>query len=173
MHKQTSIDTSLQSLMATLSHRDGLLRQKARESLVLMGEPAVPALCHELEESKSKQVRWEAAKALGAIDDTKSIPTLVKALEDKDSDVRWLAAVALNKFGQAAWRPLLQRLVESGVDSVALCEGTHHVFFNQKVNGFNDLIDQLQTGLEFGSVAEAGSIAATEILKRIREQDNA
>jgi HEAT repeat protein len=98
MRTEQVIGTNLDGLMAMLASEDGMIRQKARESLVVLGRPAAPSLSRALRHSKSDQIRWEAAKALGAIRDTRSIPSLVKALSDEDSDVSWLAAEALSKF---------------------------------------------------------------------------
>ena len=94
MSKSTLSGSNLESLMDKLSSKDGMIRQKARESLVALGKPAVSSLTDVLQNSTSDQVRWEAAKALGAIGDTSSIPSLVKALSDSNDDVVWLAAEA-------------------------------------------------------------------------------
>jgi len=161
-------DTSLKSLMKMLESKDGLVRQKARLLLVEMDGPAVIPLSEALTHSKLDQTRWAAAKALGEIVDVRSLPALVNALEDTDSDVAWLAGVALKKFEKAAWKPLLQRLIENGVDSVRLRNGTRHVFSTQKEQGFNDLLEELMTALEDTALPEAGAIVATEVLKRMR-----
>lgn len=159
----------LDTLMTMLAHKDGLTRKKAREALEAMGEAAVLPLSEALLSAKDAQMRWAAAKALGTLCDPRSAPALVDALEDRNSDVSWLAAVALEKLGQDAWRPLLQGLIERGVDSVALREGAHHVFSKQKAEGFDDLLDTLREALEFGELTEAGGIAASEMLKRLRK----
>ena len=122
-----------------------------------------------LENSKIYKARWEAAKALGQIGDLKSIPTLVKALEDPESDVAWLAAKALEKFRKVAWPELLHALVDHGSQSVLLQQGAHHILRNQKVEGFNDLLDLLRTALESGSVSESIPPAAYEILERMKK----
>jgi hypothetical protein len=99
--------------------------QIARQSLVEIGAPAIPALV-ELLKSNRVWVRWEAAKALGQIGDKASIPALITALEDADGDVRWLAAVALIRQGTVSVIPLLQALVDQP-ESFWLYEGAHHV----------------------------------------------
>jgi HEAT repeat protein len=121
MSKQPSSAKSLKSLMDMLASKDGMIRQKARKSLVAVGKPAVSSLTKALQDSKSGHVRWESAKALGAISDTRSIPVLVKALEDNDRDVAWLAAEALEEFQKAAWPPLLRPLIKRGAESARLC----------------------------------------------------
>jgi HEAT repeat protein len=164
-------DLSLSDLMAMLEHKDGLIRKKGREGLQALGEPAVPPLCRALLTAKDHHVRWAAAKALGALRDPRSAPALVDALEDRNSDVVWLAAVALENLGRDAWKPLLQALVDRGVDSVAIRQGAHHVFSKQKDPGFDDLLDELRASLKFGELTESGGIAATEMLKRLRKQE--
>jgi HEAT repeat protein len=163
-----SMDTNPESLMFALESGDGMIRQKARKLLVVLGRPAVSLLAKALVDSKSNQVRWEAAKALGAIGDSGSIPALVKALGDDDSDVAWLAAAALKKFKKIAWQPVLQALMEDGTDGVVLRQRAHHVFLKQKEDGFNDLLETLRKALESGANRESATVAAFEILKRMK-----
>ena len=68
MHTEEPPLSNLDSLMAMLAHKDGLIRKKAREELEEMGAPAVLPLCETLRSSKDKQARWAAAKALGTLD---------------------------------------------------------------------------------------------------------
>lgn len=160
--------TNLESLMNMLASKDGMARQKARKSLVALGKPAVNFLIQALQNSRSDQVRWEAAKALGAISDARSVPSLVKALEDSDMDVAWLAAEALRKFKKAAWPPLLRALMKSKPDSALLRHGAHHVLLHQKQDGLNDLLATLMRALEPGAVPVSVIVAANEILKRMK-----
>lgn len=164
--KQSGIDT--QSLINLLESKDGKIRTRARKSLVTIGKQAVAPLSLVLENSKIYKARWEAAKALNEIGDLKSIPTLVKALEDPKSDVAWLAAITLEKFRKAAWPELLRALVDHGSRSVLLRNGAHHILRKQKVNGYNDLLDILRTALESGSVPESISPAAYHMLERMK-----
>lgn len=99
----------IRTLINQLSVNDGLIRQDARLTLVEMREQAVPWLVEALT-SKSKNARWEAAKALGSISSPSASFVLVKALEDDDSGVRWLAADALIALGVASIVPLLEAL---------------------------------------------------------------
>ena len=168
MSKQKRPSTDLESLMDMLASKDGMIRQTARKSLVALGKPAVPSLAYALRNSKSDQVRWEAAKALGAIGDTRSIPPLVKALVDTDHDVAWLAAVALSKFKKAAWSPLLRALMKAGPDSVPLRQGAHHVLLHQSEAGFNDLLATLIKALEPGAAPGSTTVAAYETLQRMK-----
>jgi len=167
MNEQKGTDTNLKSLMEMLASKDGVIRQKAREELVALGKPAVSSLIQALQNSKLDQVRWEAAKALGGINDTRSILPLVQALEDNISDVAWTAADALKAFRKAAWPPLLEALIKSKAESVALRKGAHHVLVDQKEDGFNDLLSTLLKALESSSAPESSAVAANEILKRM------
>lgn len=170
MNAEESGLSEIPDLMAMLAHKDGLIRKKGREGLEALGRPAVAPLCEALLTAKDHHVRWAAAKALGTLRDPDSAPALVDALEDRNSDVSWLAAVALENLGQEAWRPLLQGLIDRGVESVALREGAHHVFSKQKAPEFDDLLDTIREALEFGELTEAGGIAASEMLKRLRDK---
>jgi len=102
MSRPVQTGVNLESRIKTLASRDGIARQKAQKSLVAIGKPATPSLICALRNSRVDQVRWEAAKALGASGDARAAPSLVKALEDKDPDVAWLAAVALANLKKAA-----------------------------------------------------------------------
>lgn len=167
MNEQKGTSTNLESLMDMLANKDGVIRQKARDALVELGKPAVSSLTRALLNSKQDQVRWEAAKALGGINDTGSIPSLVQALEDNNSDVAWAAADALKTFRKAAWPSLLQALIKSKSEAVALRKGAHHVLVDQNEDGFNDLLATLLKALESSSAPESSAVAAHEILKRM------
>jgi len=168
LNKQNFPDTNAESLMDMLASKDILTRQKARESLATLGNPAVPSLIRVLQNSKLDHLRWEAAKTLGSFQDTRAIPPLVKALEDKDRDVGWLAAVALKKFKKAAWPQLLNALIKSKPDALLLRQGVHHVLRNQKEDGFNDLLVILMKTLESSSAPESTAIAAYNLLRQMK-----
>lgn len=157
-----------ESLVDMLASKDGMIRQKARKALVDWGKPAVSPLTQALKHSRLNQVRWEAAKALGAISDTRAVPTLVKALEDTNPDVAWLAAEALMKFRKAAWLPLFQMLIKRGADSSVLRQGAHHVLWKQKEDGFNDVLATLTKALEPSGALESMRAAAQDILNRMK-----
>jgi len=168
MIKEKQAGTNIKLLMDILKSENGANRQKARKSLVALGKPAVPSLIRALQNSKLDQVRWEAAKALGAIGDTRAISPLVKVLEDSDPDVAWLAAEALRQFKKVAWPPLLRQLIKDGSESAVLRQGAHHVLRNQKENGFNDLLASLREDLESNTVQESTPVTAYAILKRMK-----
>jgi HEAT repeat protein len=171
MGKQMQTTAAVEALMDALVDKDGMLRQKARESLVGVGRPAVPPLIRALRRSKVDQLRWEAAKALGAIGDAAAGPALVKALEDKNQDVAWLAAEALRTLKKAAWPVLLRALARRGARSAVLRQGAHHVFWGQREEGFEDLIPVLVKALRSRTIPEMTPRAARDILRRMREQE--
>lgn len=124
----SAIDSAdIPALIATLAGNDGLERQRARESLVDIGKPAVAALIEVLAAPDSNyHTRWEAAKALSDLEDPEAASVLVNALEDEDFGVRWLAAEGLIAMGRDGLAPLLEALVKRS-DSASLREGAHHV----------------------------------------------
>lgn len=168
MTTKTLTGTNIESLMDKLASKDGMVRQKARESLVALGKPAVSSLNKALQHSASDQVRWEAAKALGVINDARSIPTLVEALSDSNSDVTWLAAEALRKFKKTAWPLLLRALMKNEPNSGLLYQGAHHVLLDQQEDGFDDLLAALVEALEHGELSESAMVTAHEILERMK-----
>jgi hypothetical protein len=108
---ETPMPEQIEELVGALGSADGATRQEAREKLIHLGETAAPYL-RELLEHPDDHVRWEAAKALIAIKDTKAIPALVEALMDERSEIRWLAGEALIAQRERAIKPLLQGLVK-------------------------------------------------------------
>jgi HEAT repeat protein len=117
--------TNIQELISRLESPDGFKRQEARDSLVRIGKPAVPALAKALSQS-TYWGRWEIAMALSDIGEPSSAAALVEALEDENSGVRWLSAAGLIKIGRAALGPLMQVLAQRA-DSIWLRESAHHI----------------------------------------------
>jgi HEAT repeat protein len=168
MDKTGYTTLNLKNLLVMLASKDSTTRKEARELLVTLGKPAVSSLSILLQNSKDDHLRWEAAKTLGCIEDTSSIPSLVNALEDRNHDVAWLAAEALSNFEKAAWPALLELLVKTEhKDSILLRQGAHHVLLNQKEDGFDDLLEYLQVALKSNAAPELTVIAANELLKRM------
>jgi hypothetical protein len=133
-------------LVAALADDDRVTRQRARESLVDMGKPAVAPLTEALAVS-SERVRWEAANALSEISDPTAAPALVKALEDSSFGVRWLAAEGLISLGREGLSPLLEALVEHS-DSAWLRQGAHHVLRLLAEEGLHDHVASVLKALE-------------------------
>jgi HEAT repeat protein len=163
-------DAEIESLVEDLARAEGMELKRARLSLVALGKPAVPALSEALRNSEASKVRWEAAKALGAIGDAAAAPVLVGTLEDKDADVAWLAADALRKMKADAWPDLLRALVERGSVSAALRRGAHHALWKQKDKDYGDELDSLKKALEFDTVPESTPLAAKAFLARLEEK---
>jgi HEAT repeat protein len=137
---------TIRALIVDLGSKDGMVRVRARKSLVAIGKPAVGSLVEALA-SKKELVRWEAAKSLGQIDDPTTTQALVKALEDDMFDVRWLAAEALIIIGKEALVPLLQALTQHS-DSLWLREGAHHVFHDIEKARFEKIVQPVLAALE-------------------------
>jgi len=122
---QKSDRSDIPALIAELKSDDGLVREKARFTLVGKGEAAVAPLMQVLT-GKDKETRWEAAKALGEIASPAAVPALITAMEDEDYDVRWLAAESLIAIGRDAVVPLLEALMARSGEYL-LRQGAHHV----------------------------------------------
>jgi HEAT repeat protein len=156
---------SINLLVAKLSGKDGLQRERARKSLVDIGSPAVPPLIESLG-TRNKQVRWEAAKALAAIADPAAAGALVKALEDKEFDVRWIAAEGLINIGREGIEPLLRTLIERS-DSPWLRQGAHHVLHDLAVGDLEEMLKPIVDALQDVESAMETPIAAKAILDRL------
>jgi len=137
---------TINELIATLGDHDGLVRQRARHSLVAIGQPAVPALIEALTDPDGHR-RWEAAKTLGAIRAPSAAPALVRAMEDQDFGVRWLAAEGLIGLKRDGLKPLLQSLARHP-ESVWMREGAHHVFRMLVDHDLHDLVAPVLAALD-------------------------
>jgi HEAT repeat protein len=155
-------------LLAGLGGKDGMDRQHARLALVEIGQPSVPFLIEGLTDSNN-QVRWEATKALGSINDPAAAPALVNALMDECTEVRWLAAEGLIGLQRAALVPLLQAL-EKHFDSVWLRHGAHHVLHALKMYQLLDeqtiqVLDALRSYNSIMTVPWAAKAALDSLMK--------
>lgn len=162
----------IESLVEILKSKDGIARQKARNELVMAGEPALDSLITAFD-TKKQQVRWEIAKALSRIGSKKAVHVLVNALEDRDFSVRWIAAEGLINMGPDSLIPLLDAL-DNKPDSVWLREGAHHVLHDlmgreliddetaQCVFPVLDALDRMQGEME----TESAASKALKMLKK-------
>jgi hypothetical protein len=156
----------LARLLTKLSSRDGLERQHAREELVELGEPALAVLIPAIRDERDV-VRWEAAKAIGAIRSPNAAFALVNALEDENADVRWLAAEGLIHLGDAALRPLLRILVRYG-HSAPLLEGAHHVLRALYHQNHDEALAPVIQAIERPGAEDRTPIMAYRALRRLR-----
>jgi HEAT repeat protein len=148
----------LEQLIAQLGDRDGGKRQQARETLVAIGEPAVPSLVALLESPQSR-LRWEAAKALTETPDPAAIPRLISLLADPESGIRWLAAVALINMGNRSVPHVLQALTEHA-ESKGFRDASHHVLhdLSQRNTVVKDILEPVLVVL--GDTDPAGVISS-------------
>ena len=157
---------TIESSIAMLASHEGLERNEAREYMVRIGKPAVPALIDALR-SQSEHTRWESAKALSEIRDPRAAGALVDALEDEESAVRWLAARALIGLGRSALIPLLH-CVEMASDSRWMREGAHHVLHSLIRDGVADEAIPVLDALENLEPTVEAPIAAYQVLQQLR-----
>ena len=111
-----SDQSTIRNYIATLTSRDVLARDQARQALVEIGPASVEALIGVLT-NPNDMARWEAAKALGQLQHPSAVAALIKTLEDPVFAVRWLAAQALIEIGLPSAAPLLPPLTPTGLAS--------------------------------------------------------
>jgi HEAT repeat protein len=137
---------TINSLIADLANKDGIVRVKARQQLVAYKKRSVAPLMRTLS-NKNDWVRWEAAKALSQIGNPESIEALLEALKDKKFEVRWLAAEGLIRIGRKAIVPLLEALVKHS-DSYWLREGIHHALHDMNTGKITEVLRPVLVALE-------------------------
>lgn len=158
------------SLIAELSRKDGLVRERARQSLVAIGAPAVASLIEALA-NPNELLRWEAAKALGEIGNPTAAPALVAALEDNVFDVRWLAAKGLISLGSEGLVPLLEALIERS-DSLWLRQGAHHVLHDVSEGGLKEILRPVLAALDDIEPSVEVPFAAKTVLNVLIEAES-
>lgn len=89
---------SIADLIAALADQDGLVVTLAANALSAIGSEAVPALIVALKAEKLS-IRIEAARALAGIKDYRSIPALMKALEEDSAVMQYWATQGLDQLG--------------------------------------------------------------------------
>ncbi|MGE5123387.1 MAG: HEAT repeat domain-containing protein [Acidobacteriaceae bacterium] len=117
--------SDIPSLIRKLGDVDGFVRMRAREVLICIGEPAVPALIDTLA-GENTELRWQVVKVLESIQDVRAATALVIRLEDENAGVRWAAADALVRLRRAAL-PALFETLKRDFDSLWLRQGAHHI----------------------------------------------
>jgi len=167
---QVSAETrdKIKRLIADLRSYDGVVRREARQTLAFIGKPAVDCLIPLLKDPDD-EVRWEAAKVLGDIGDSKAASDLVTLLMDHNYGVRWLAAEALIPLGRNALLPLLEKLTEHP-ESSWLRRGAHYVLDTliKRVPDLKDVVGPVISALE-GFEPEIGCLEpAYAALDKIR-----
>lgn len=151
----------IKSLIAELESEDGIVRVRARKSLVDIGHDAVESVVEKLT-SKQEWLRWEAAKTLAQIGDPSATQALIGALHDKMYDVRWLAAEGLIHIGEKVVQPLLEAVIKQP-DSLWTREGAHHVLHDlpsssslrEQLKPVLRALEDVQPSLEVGVAANA------------------
>jgi hypothetical protein len=166
--RYNDVDMELvKSLITDLGSEEGILRVRARKSLVDIGHAAVGPLAEALA-SKREWLRWEAAKALAQIGDPLATQALIKALQDKLFDVRWLAAEGLIHIGGEAVEPLLKALVEHP-DSPWIREGVHHILHDLPENAIKELVNPVLHALEDMEPSLEAAVTAKTALNLLAE----
>jgi len=150
----------------SLDPKDFSNKLSARESLVKMGKTIIPQL-HKLLSSESDALRMESCKIIELIADRKSIPFLLKLLEDPVFDIRWIAAEGLINIGRRSICPLLKS-VRDGKSSLFFNNGTHHILLELLNNKEKIKIAPLLQSLDnYHELGETAPVQASIALKTV------
>jgi HEAT repeat protein len=107
-----------QPLTTLLRHEDDRVRRAATGALMRLGTPRAMQAIQEALRSDAAPMRMQAAAALAARKDVRTVPTLLRALDDeKDEEVQAAFLVALGKLGtpEAVQRLLAAVIPERGL----------------------------------------------------------
>jgi HEAT repeat protein len=161
-------DNLVKLINESLDTDDYSKKLSARETLVKMGKTIIPQM-HKLLDSGNDSLRMEAAKIVELIADRRSIPFLLRLLEDTIFDIRWIAAEALIKMGRQSICPLLKS-IRDGKNSFIFHRGAHHILTglvseNEKVQ-LTPLLQSLDNYYELRETAPVQtSIALKNVFK--------
>ena len=141
---------AINDLAKDLFSKNYLLRKKAREELVEIGDPSLEIL-KDLANNGDQNARWEAIITIVQIGSNETLGVLLKALDDEEFSIRWLAAEGLANLGKISLMPLLRKL-RNNPDSGILRRGSFHVLkelmkkgiFKDEFNLINLLADDYQ-----------------------------
>ncbi len=122
---ETQSTGRIKDLISTLGSRDGAQREKARLTLVNLGESTIPSLVDHVKDH-DERVRWEVAKTLEELKNPSAAPAMVGLLMDDVPGIRWLAGEGLINLKQDALIPILKGL-QVNFHSTFFLEGAHHV----------------------------------------------
>ncbi len=125
---------SIPDLANDLISKNYLLRKKAREELVEIGDHSLSVLA-KLTKHEDETVRWEAVLTIVQIGTRETLDILLNCLEDDEFSIRWLAAQGVVNQGKYAIMPLLREL-KNKPDSIFLRHGAHHVLRELRKKGF-------------------------------------
>lgn len=156
---------NIDELIDQLTCDDIIACRNARQSLVEIGQEAVPRLIDALSD-KREWVRWEAAKALGEIDGPKAAQALLDHLEDERFDIRWLAAEGLIPAGKPIVEPILQALLDRP-QSVWLRQSAHRVFRGLARGDLGDLLNPVLRAIESDDPSVRMPVAAEAALGKL------
>ncbi|MCK5685963.1 HEAT repeat domain-containing protein [bacterium] len=106
---------AVKEIISSLNDEDSLSRYGAEKIFEYMGKIAVEPLIEILKFGK-KEMRKNAAEALGNTNDVRAIPMLIDALKDESWFVRKNAASALEEYGEAAIADLTKALTGDNED---------------------------------------------------------
>lgn len=160
---------AVETLLSSLADDNPEVRQDARRELVRMGHGVVRPLLGQLRSPESN-VRWEAAKALSEMHDTRAAEGLAIALSDDDSDVRWLAAEGLVALGRDALKPLFLELIRNS-DSSWVREGAGHILHAFRDSSADSVAGPVLAALENRAPIFNVPVAAFSALGKLHDQD--
>ena len=159
-------DNLAKLIKGSLNTKNSGKKLAARSTLVRMGKTIIPQL-HRLLGSENGLFRSEAAKIVELIADRRSIPLLIKLLDDKEFEIRWIAAEGLIKIGRRSILPLLKS-VRDGESSLFFNRGAHHVLLSLvNENEENILIPLLLSLDNYHELGETASVQASVVLKTL------
>jgi len=150
----------------SLDTNDYTKKLSARETLVKMGKTIIPQM-HKLLDSENDLLRMEAAKIVELIADRRSIPFLLRLLDDTIFDIRWIAAEALIKIGRQSICPLLKS-IRDVKSSYIFHRRAHHILLGLVGENEKDqLLPLLQSLDNYYELRETAPVQASIALKTV------
>ena len=146
------------TLCAALSDWLSEVQKTAALSLILIGAPAVNALCVELK-STNPSARQLAAEALGKIGDSGAVKPLCAALSDAKSEVRLAARLSLTQIGVPAVRALCVELKSTNRNARQLAaEALGTIGDNGAVGALSAALSNVESEVQWAALSSLSQI---------------
>lgn len=153
-------------IYGSLDTKDLSKKFTSRETLVNKGKTIIPQI-HKLLVSENDSLRMEAAKITELIGDRRSIPELLRMLDDSVFDIRWIASEGLINIGRQSICPLIKS-VRDGRSSFFFNKGAHHILLVLlHESERNNLIPLLQSLDNYHELGETAPVQASIALNTV------
>lgn len=177
---QVEVRQRIEKLVEQLRTGNEREREAAQETLVRIGEAAMPFLIKALDDERFEQDPQNLAllyltRTLARLDDTRAIEALINALRQPSVNKRLLVGMALGQAGPVVIEPMLEALEDKEAVVRGWAVGTLGQFAEPRViKALVGCLKDEDSEVRFGAVSTLGKIgdeSALVALEQTRQND--